>query len=278
MKVNDLIAKEYWEGRKISGFSDMWYFTNSAVAGDQNRNIFTEPSYDEEHREKVRGVCRDIQKVASNFIPTNIAIWDMIFPDWKNKLADIVVDLIVGFPQPYDATVERDKEGKHHVIFDVGLWTNYVDKCDIRNIVQNLITHELFHVLIGLHISNIDEDIVSSDYITNLDANTFHEAFAHLVSFNAKEIDTVDWHTEEFETVRKNSCERMRSALVETDDTARMKNLYDAVCGNYYEKFACMSGMLYLVMLWEKGGIPALNECFHLGYHQFASRTLGLEC
>lgn len=274
MLVNDEIALSYVNGEDISCYQNRWYYTRSNIEGYQGKNLFTKPSYEKEHKDKVATVCEAIKKTGEHFTPTNKAIWDQLCPDWKQVLDDIAIEVIVGYPDPFDATVIKDPDGKHHVIFDAGLWTAYVGQCDIGSVVQNLLTHELFHVLIGLHIPNIDEDTESKDYLTNLDANTFHEAFAHLVSYNAAEIDQTDWHSEGMEKVRKSNMERMKTALKETNPDACSKNLYDAVCGDYYDKYACMCGMLYLADCWEKGGIDALEQCFRAGYHQFAAKTV----
>lgn len=107
----------------------------------------------------------------------------------------------------------------------------------------------LCHVLIGKQVPHIDEDLKNPDYRIALDALTFHEAFAHLVSYEAREIGDVDWNAPELQKVRKNSNENMRR-----------------------EKYACMSGMLYLAALWQKGGALALKTCLDEGYFGFAEK------
>ncbi len=56
------------------------------------------------------------------------------------------------------------------------------------------------------------------------------------------------------------------------DEAERAAYLSRANCGKYYEKFACMAGMLYLAEQWLQGGTPALAERFQAGYHGFAAQ------
>ena len=70
-----------------------------------------------------------------------------------------------------------------------------------------------------------------------MDANTFHEGFAHLLSYGSTEITEVNWHDERLERAYSSGKVRMRAALAETDAEKQNKYLLDAVCGSYYEKF-----------------------------------------
>lgn len=276
MRINNKIVSAYLSGGKVSDYSQEWYFSNSSIARSQGSNIFQEPIYDKDHTRKVEIACKAIEKTAAEFIPSNLLIWNTLFPSWPAILADVTVDLIVGLPQPYDAIVERDATGKQHVIFDMLCWAQYVGQRDITEIVQNLLTHELCHILIGCSVPNIDDDTESKNYLTRFDANTFHEAFAHLVSYKAKEIHTIDWHTTDLEKVKERSNHKMSAALAESTPEIQQKYLYEAFCGQYYEKYACMSGMLYLAEQWETGGNKALKKIFDEGYHGFTVKTISI--
>lgn len=273
MKISDEIATAYLKGQKVNKFSGEWYYTSSAVAGTVGKNIFEEPKSDTQTREKVKTVYNSISNMAENFLPSNIHIWDALFPDWQNELSKISVDLIVGFPEPHDATVEYDPMGKCHIIFDLVCWAKYVGHCELSAVVQNLMTHELCHVLLHKHTNGLAEALTSTDYRTQLDAITFDEGFAHLISYNAMEIDTVDWRDKEFEEIWERNQIRMKAAHNENIPENQQKNLYDAICGDYYDKFACMCGMLYLADVWLDGELPALKSEFEKGYKNFAEKT-----
>lgn len=272
MKINDEIVYAYLHGKPIDIFRNEWYFTNSMVAGQIGKNIFTVPDDSDELKVNVKEVYTRLLQVAQDFNPINVPIWDVLFLNWQEALAHTQVDLIVGFPEPHDATVEQDNNGVQHIIFDMVCWTKYLGHCDIAEVARNLLTHELCHILIGKRVPHIDEDLKNPNYRIVLDALTFHEAFAHLVSYEAREIEDIDWNTPELWKVRKSSNETMRKALSEQNKKEQEHYLYTAQCGNYYEKYACMSGMLYLAALWQKGGLSALKACFDEGYFGFAEK------
>lgn len=168
----------------------------------------------------------------------------------------------------------KNPQGDSEVILDLGCWIKYYGKVDVSELVHNLLTHELCHVCINELIPEISEAIISNDYLTNLDANTFHEGFAHLVSYNDKEIDEVDWNSKQMLLYKTNSINIMIEALEENDPIKQKNYLYKAIYGSYYDKYACMAGMFFLVDVWKKQGIVGLEEVFNQGYIGFAEKTV----
>ena len=119
----------------------------------------------------------------------------------------------------------------------------------------------------------IDDALQNGSYAERMDANTFHEGFAHLLSYGSTEITEVNWHDERLERAYSSGKVRMRAALAETDAEKQNKYLLDAVCGSYYEKFACMCGMMYLAECWERDGVEGLKRQSE-NWHGFAAATL----
>ncbi|MCD7737640.1 MAG: hypothetical protein LUH58_01165 [Lachnospiraceae bacterium] len=273
VNINDAIAAAYLKDRDVSNYIDKWYFSETETSKFTGGNIFTLPNSDDETLEKVRTVHDAIYTAAETFQPTNIRIWNLLFPDWRKTLEDVDVDLIVGFPEPYDATVEYDNRGDCHVIFDLVCWTKYIGQCEISEVVQGLLTHELSHVLLHNQVPGLMDNRENTDYLRNLDATTFDEGFAHLLSYNAKKIDDVDWHSEKLQAVYERSKEKLAEALDERNPDRQSHFLYEAVCGNYYDKYACMCGMLYLANLWMDGGDMALKDAMKGGYEGFARKA-----
>lgn len=267
MRVKSEIINDYIDGRNVSKYKDEWFFKYDGHA-------FKEPSYKVEHREAVRRIFEQIKNSLDNFTPCNIEVWDKLFPNWREIICNVSINLIVGFPEPYDATVLKGVDGESNVILDLGLWTRYEGKCDIKGIVHNLLTHELCHVCIGKTISGIDDDIESDDYLINLDANTFHEAFAHLISFEDKAINEVQWDTEDWVIVKEKCRIRMKEALVESNPDKQQEFLQEGFCGNYKGKYAAISGMFYLVDCWMLEGLDGLEEVFKVGYLGFSEKTV----
>lgn len=83
----------------------------------------------------------------------------------------------------------------------------------------------------------------------------------------------MDWHSAQLEKVYSFCKEKMHIALTETSPEKQRQFLYDAICGSYFEKFACMCGMLYLANQWRAKGIDGLKSSFS-DYHGFAQKTL----
>lgn len=103
---------------------------------------------------------------------------------------------------------------------------------------------------------------------------TFREGFAHRISDQSMEIGAGAWKEPELREGAVKSRERMRAALRETEPEVQEQYRREAIFGRYYEKVACMCGMLYLAERWLRGGIPALLEEYQQGYHGFANRSL----
>ena len=277
MQLDRTLADAYLSGMPMETFRDAWFFTASSVAGQVEKNIFTPPSSNPELLQKARTAAQGIEAGAREFVPLNLPVWDALCPDWRQRLAGIKIDLIAGFPEPFDATIERSPDGRLHVIFDLCCWTKYIEKMDIGELVKNLLTHELFHVVAEQLHPGLEKDCVSPEYRTQLDAVTFNEGFAHLLSYQTQELDAVNWHSVRLAAVEERCRERMAAALRERDAATQEKNLYEALCGDYYEKYACMCGMLYLARVWERFGIPGLKSCFGAGWSGFAAKTIGAD-
>ena len=285
--VNDLVITDQNKARIIQRLleanlgEDIW---NQLVQDNPNiatrlanakiqEDRFTPPPEDLALRETVRKLERRICEAAAHFVPVNRPIWDALFPDWE--AVQPTLDLIVDYPEPYDAVAAHSPGGQAHLIFDLIRWCNYAELDQLDSIIRNLLTHEITHLLIGHRYPAADAALESTDYLTRLDAYTFHEGFAHLLSYQATEIDCVDWHTPELTEVAAASRAKLRLALTETDPDRQKQFLEEAVCGSYYEKFACMCGMLYLADRWETQGIDGLQSAF-ADYHGFAQRALSI--
>jgi len=254
MLIDSSIAQAYIESSCVDAFRASWLFEHTSVSSDLGRNAFTPPPEDLALRETVRKLERRICEAAAR---------------------QPALDLIVGYPEPYDAVAAHSPDGQAHLIFDLIRWCNYAELDQLDSIIRNLLTHEITHLLIGHRYPAANAALESTDYLRRLDAYTFHEGFAHLLSYQATEIDCVDWHTPQLTEVAAASRAKLRLALMETDPDRQKQFLEEAVCGSYYEKFACMCGMLYLADRWEMQGIDGLKSAF-ADYHGFAQRALSI--
>lgn len=103
MHVSDCIVRDYLSGKSLAGYREEWFFRQLSEDG----GVFVEPSYSLDEKEKAEEVCRVLLETAETFRPLNREVWDVLFPSWADALKHVQTDLIIGFPQPYDA-VARD--------------------------------------------------------------------------------------------------------------------------------------------------------------------------
>lgn len=272
MRIDTTIVDAYLDSEDVSNFSSEWFYTGQTERGVEN--IFFVPPDIELKREVVSRLKDEIVSHANAFVPCNTHIWDVLTEDWRETLEDTTLDLIVGFPEPNDACVKEAPDGKLHMIFDLLCWEKYLGQMPISDILQNLLTHELFHVMIGKRFPDIESMEMQGEYLNQLDAITFNEGFAHLVSYNGREIDTVSWEGEELTKVYDASVLKMKDALLETSFEKQKRFVYEANFGNYYDKYAAMCGMIYLGREWQNGGVMRLKKLFNEGYHGFASKSV----
>ena len=263
------IADAYISKQNMNEYRDNWVYSSSTLDVDEGMNIFVMPPNEDEKREKVRILRNKFYNTVENFHPLNKDIMDALFPLWKEN--DATVDLIVGFPSPYDSVNTKDREGKSHLVFDLILWSKYLEYPSVDENIRGVLTHELTHHLIGSIYPEVDSAMENGSYLDKLDAYTFHEGFAHLVSYN-NDIKNVDWQSEKLQMVYIKASKRMQEALAENNPERQKKLLYDAICGPYYDKYACMCSMIYLSRVWEKEGIEGLKKEME-DYHGFAKKT-----
>lgn len=268
MTIHDGLAKTYLEGGDLAQFRDRWYFADSDLSRTYGKNVFTLPPEDDTLRPKAQVVYDTILDIVSDFTPAGLAaeLYDGLYPNWRELTDGVTVDLIAGLPAPHDAVVCTDPEGGLHMLFDIIRWTGMVDY-DLAGNARGILTHEFFHVL--MHTQFPAED--APDYLSALDQITFHEGFAHFVQLAS--MANVDWHSQKLADVRERSADKLRRALAETDEAQQETYLYEAHCGGWYDKYAAMSGMLYLRRLWERGGVPALRDALDAGPVGFAQKT-----
>ncbi len=270
MTIRSTIADAYISKKDMNEFRDNWVYLSSSLDVDEGKNIFSMPPDDDEKRENSRILRDKFYHTAENFRPFNKDIWDTLFPYWEDN--DAVVDLIVGFPSPYDSVNTKDRNGKSHLVFDLILWQNYLAYPEIDRNIRGVMTHELTHHLIGTIYPQADRAMESGNYMDKLDAYAFHEGFAHLISYS-NDIRDVDWNSDKLKSVYAKAEKRMEDALEERNPQRQKELLYDAICGPYYDKYACMCGMIYLSHVWEKEGLEGLKKQFE-SYHGFARKTV----
>lgn len=262
MKIDGRIVEEYLAGKPADRFRDEWCFGGGHPP-------YVKPEGRE--RERVREVYRQVLDCAGDFSPVNRPAWDLMFPKWREQTLGVELLLIVGYPEHYDAVSTKNPQGGEAIILDMLRWTAYLGH--IKEAAENILTHELTHSLIALRAPEVPGDGERGDYGSRLDAVTFNEGFAHLLSFKGMDLDRVDWS--QYGEVREKSRERLREALACREPSERERLISQGTVGSYFDKFLCMAGMFHLQETWEREGIEGLEWEFARGHRGFAERCAG---
>ena len=230
MIIDSGIVNDYLNDNEISGH---WLFSSI----EEGRQLFVKPRAS--LKPAVREVMTEINHSLEDFVPFNRALYSDLFPNWQSVMKRINVLLAVGCPPPYDAMV-REHDGEEFVIFDLVRFNAYKEEgSDLVRLARSLITHESAHVCLhNRHRPTKD------DYISKLKYITFDEGFAHFVSF-AEDVMSFDFTDVISKYYLKSLC-RLKCALDETDAEKRISLLVEANSGGYWDKYAAISGMLFL--------------------------------
>lgn len=264
--VTDKIITEYIQGKDLKDYVREWFFTSDRP--------FVEPEADARSKDQVELQYSRIQNQIKAFHPLNATALDVLFPEWQKET--LYVDLIAGFPSPYDAVAEVAPDGRVHIIFDVIQFTDYnLTEEQSKAAVRNLLTHEFVHVLMEKRFPGITHSFYSSEYTKVMDALIFNEGIAHLLSYKSRELDETDWEEQELQDIYIQSKRRLESALSEENMILQKKRLEEAVTGPYFEKFGAMCGMLYFAEKWKSEGIAGLEQELEVGADHFSERILG---
>ena len=140
MKIDTTIVDSYLESKDVKKYESLWLYDFKTERGI--KNIFQLPPESANKRKVVADIREEIILYSNNFIPCNSKIWDTLFDNWREFLDNTTLDLIVGYPEPYDAVVKQAPDGKYHMIFDILCWEKYIGKINLSEAIQNLLTHE----------------------------------------------------------------------------------------------------------------------------------------
>ena len=127
--------------------------------------------------------------------------------------------------------------------------------------VNNLLSHELIHVI-------INEKYPSGDfsYLETLDYISFHEGFAHLLSY--KEGIEHYMPNDIYKTRFMDAKEKLVLAINETSPESQELCLRESNTGDYWDKFGAISSMLYLMK-----HVDSLKEIYEAGWRGY-TKTL----
>ena len=232
MNIDFSIIDTYLDNKP--DYQNHWVFS---VIKDDGAYCFTQPN--PSNKQKINALYNKIVKALENFTPYNSSLLNRLFPNWVNLLPEVNIILTVGCPNPYDAMV-RGYKGTEYMIFDLAILSGYDDgKTDIVAVIKRLITHEFIHICIRQ-----DYPATNLAYQGSLQHIAFDEGFAHLLSFT-ENVETFNF-TQMIDTHYNISIEKFSQAKAETDIPKQKVLLDTANTGAYWQKFAAISGKLFL--------------------------------
>lgn len=208
----------------------------------------------------VSKLCEKLKSQIKSFEPRNVNPVRKLFPDFDNVAKDYTIMLVVGFPDPYDAMV-LGHNGKEYMVFDLIQFGE--DALDESYNCNRVLTHELIHMC--LH--NKYPLAQGMSYLDELNYTTFDEGFAHALAYPE---DIIEFKFDEsLEEKYKIAKAKLNKALNETDPLKREEYRISADTGNYWDKFASISGKLYMLE-----HIDRMSELYETGWQDFAKRIL----
>jgi len=252
MNIDDSIVRKYLSGESPETYKDTWIYRAFGA-----RCLFEEP--DPENRRWVSELCEKLKHQIRTYQPRNEQVVKSVFTDFDVVARDYTILLVVGFADPYDAmAIQHD--GVEYLIFDLIQFRQESLAEDYS--CHRVLTHELIHLC--LHRRYPKPDGLS--YIDELSYTAFDEGFAHALPY-PDEIDFFEFDaflTEQY----KRSRMQLERALSETDAVRQREFLIAADTGDYWDKFASISGKLYVLSRPNH-----LNEIYLDGWHGFAHKV-----
>lgn len=245
MKLDTSIIEMYLNREISSVIRKHWVFSSIR----EGEILFEMPAFDK--LGKVRSVYEQILASLSCFQIRNKKLFDRIFPNIDtNGGGDVCVYLIVGAPAPYDAMCREDNNGRVCIIFDLIRISDYCSSFnEVKNIMSNLITHELAHLFIK---KDYLSQVFSNNYKEKLKFIVFDEGFAHFLSLSE---NVFDFDFSKYTDKRNNAYHNLKEAYDNNDEKMQRIYLDEANTGAYYwDKFGAISGMFAISEYIGKNG------------------------
>jgi hypothetical protein len=253
MKIDDNIVLKYLSGQAPESYRDSWMY--DAVG----RGRMFEPP-DPLHKEWVAELRDKLITQIKGFTPRNYTWVKKFFPSIDQCVDEYTIILTVGFPDPYDAmTLTHD--GTEYMVFDLIQFGRGALDGDYH--CSRVLTHELIHLCLHQQYAEPRH----ATYIENLDYIAFDEGFAHALSYPES---MTDFQFTRFLAEKYGQAKEMlKKALAETHPEKQKSYLVSADTGDYWDKFASISGKLYLL-----NNIDQMEAIYNGGWYGFANKII----
>lgn len=238
--VNVDIIEMYLEGKEVDEISKSWIFD----CVEEGIKVFEKPLVKD--TKKFLIYYQNILDTINNFKPYNLNLWKSLYGE--NYLSNEVdIFLTVGLPDPYDALVRENPQGKKIIIFDLIRIMSYSENIDdFIDVFRSLMTHEFSHIFLG----NRHKNLYKRENINIIKDIVFDEGFAHLLSFK-EEVLELDFDI--YNDKKNFSYERLKE-VVEKNYIEEEEVLVEANQGKYWDKYGAISGKFLILDYYIQNG------------------------
>lgn len=132
----------------------------------------------------------------------------------------------------------REYNGERYIILDLIRILGYTDDFDrLKSIVNDFLTHEIAHILIGSKYPYLESMSLEDTFIQMI----FDEGIAHFISYK-EDVLNVDWKSPYMKKHYQNVVEKLRYYLNNRNEISE-QTLIEANSGTFWGKYASIGGM-----------------------------------
>ncbi|WP_158371272.1 hypothetical protein [Cellulosimicrobium cellulans] len=219
-------------------------------------------------RAVVRRLRDDLVRLLDPFAPAHPDAWAAVAPDWPARVEDARVALVVGWPEPYDAGLRTDPDGRDVVVLDVARLAGYGHGAGLAT-ARAVLDHEVAHLLFA---SRWPAD-AAAGHRSRLDRLVFDEGLAHHLGMRGH--PALAPSSAALAGRRRAAHDALRAARDLTDPDAQRAALHRAAAADdFWDKFGCVAGVLAFADAERAGGLAGLAALARLGRAGFVDRVL----
>lgn len=242
LKVNTTIIDDFFNNTDIS---QHWIFNLI----EEGKHCYKKP---EREKSEIQKMYHVVMEAIQKFTPKHADFFTKHFPNWCDDLETAFeIFLVVGCPYPYDA-MTREINDKCIIILDLNR-LYFDDDTDIKPLILNLVTHELFHVLYAKY-----NPVKNLSYHEKLLRLCFDEGFAHYLAGEEIIFERLDEFKAKY---YEKNLKVFLSAFDETDTDIQGKNIMTGITGPFWEKFIAITGLFILCFNQD-----CIDEIYDRGY------------